>query len=197
MKCSVWIISTQDGGRTSPRYYSILLWRSCGTTSVSLYVELDEIYNLACPASPVHYQFDPVKPPRRLCMVALTCSGSPNASKAKILQASTSEVYGDPQVHLNRKPTGAMSIPLGCGRVMTKGNAVRKPCFLTTTASIRSKSKWRVFLIRTGRICIPRMDASSAISSCRPCREDLTVYGNGNKRAVSVMSTTSLMGSSR
>ena len=75
-----------------------------------------------------------------------------------------------------------MSIPSGCGRVMMKGNAVRKPCFLTTTASTSSKLKWRAFLIRTGRICIPRMGASSAISSCRPCgEEDLTVYGNGGQ----------------
>ena len=65
----------------------------------SLYVEVDEIYNLACPASPVHYQFDPVQTTKTSVVGAVNMLGLAKRTKAKILQASTSEVYGDPEVH--------------------------------------------------------------------------------------------------
>jgi UDP-glucuronate decarboxylase len=64
-----------------------------------LYVEVDEIYNLACPASPVHYQFDPVQTAKTSVVGAINMLGLAKRTKAKILQASTSEVYGDPEVH--------------------------------------------------------------------------------------------------
>lgn len=64
-----------------------------------LYVEVDEIYNLACPASPVHYQFDPVQTTKTSVIGAINMLGLAKRTKAKILQASTSEVYGDPDVH--------------------------------------------------------------------------------------------------
>ena len=64
-----------------------------------LYVEVDEIYNLACPASPVHYQFDPVQTTKTSVMGAINMLGLAKRTKAKVLQASTSEVYGDPEVH--------------------------------------------------------------------------------------------------
>lgn len=64
-----------------------------------LYVEVDEIYNLACPASPVHYQFDPVQTTKTSVLGAVNMLGLAKRTKAKILQASTSEVYGDPEVH--------------------------------------------------------------------------------------------------
>lgn len=64
-----------------------------------LYVEVDEIYNLACPASPVHYQFDPVQTTKTSVHGAINMLGLAKRTKAKILQASTSEVYGDPEVH--------------------------------------------------------------------------------------------------
>ncbi len=64
-----------------------------------LYLEADEIYNLACPASPVHYQFDPVQTTKTCVLGAVNMLGLANRLKIKILQASTSEVYGDPQVH--------------------------------------------------------------------------------------------------
>lgn len=64
-----------------------------------LYVEVDEIYNLACPASPVHYQFDPVQTTKTSVVGAINMLGLAKRTKAKILQASTSEVYGDPEVH--------------------------------------------------------------------------------------------------
>ena len=64
-----------------------------------LYVEIDEIYNLACPASPVHYQFDPVQTTKTSVMGAINVLGIAKRVKAKVFQASTSEVYGDPTVH--------------------------------------------------------------------------------------------------
>src|SRR5882762_7465063 len=64
-----------------------------------LYVEVDEIYNLACPASPIHYQFDPVQTTKTSVHGAINMLGLAKRVKAKILQASTSEVYGDPEVH--------------------------------------------------------------------------------------------------
>ena len=64
-----------------------------------LYVEVDEIYNLACPASPIHYQLDPVQTTKTSVIGAINMLGLAKRVKAKILQASTSEVYGDPEVH--------------------------------------------------------------------------------------------------
>ena len=63
------------------------------------YCEVDEIYNLACPASPIHYQYNPIKTVKTSVMGAINMLGLAKRVKAKILQASTSEVYGDPQVH--------------------------------------------------------------------------------------------------
>ena len=64
-----------------------------------LYIEVDEIYNLACPASPVHYQFDPVQTTKTSVHGAINMLGLAKRLKARIFQASTSEVYGDPQIH--------------------------------------------------------------------------------------------------
>ncbi|KKP80508.1 MAG: NAD-dependent epimerase/dehydratase, partial [Candidatus Moranbacteria bacterium GW2011_GWF1_35_5] len=64
-----------------------------------LYVEVDQIYNLACPASPIHYQFDPVQTTKTSVHGAINMLGLAKRTRARILQASTSEVYGDPEVH--------------------------------------------------------------------------------------------------
>ena len=71
-----------------------------------LYLEADEIYNLACPASPVHYQYDPVQTTKTSIHGAINMLGLAKRIKAKIFQASTSEVYGDPQIHPRLKITG-------------------------------------------------------------------------------------------
>lgn len=73
-----------------------------------LYVEVDEIYNLACPASPIHYQFDPVQTTKTSVHGSINMLGLAKRVKAKILQASTSEVYGDPSVH-HQTDTGEKS----------------------------------------------------------------------------------------
>src|ERR1700679_438041 len=78
-----------------------------------LYVEADEIYNLACPASPVHYQFDPVQTTKTSVHGAINMLGLAKRVKAKILQASTSEVYGDPDVHTQPESYWGRVNPIG------------------------------------------------------------------------------------
>ncbi len=71
--------------------------------TLPLYVEVDEIYNLACPASPIHYQWDPVQTTKTSIHGAINMLGLAKRTKARILQASTSEVYGDPEIHPQRE----------------------------------------------------------------------------------------------
>ena len=97
-----------------------------------LYVEVDEIYNLACPASPVHYQFDPVQTTKTSVHGAINMLGLAKRIKAKIFHASTSEVYGDPKVH---PQPGAMPILSAYVHVMMRANAAQKPCFLIIIAN--------------------------------------------------------------
>lgn len=77
-----------------------------------LYVEVEELYNLACPASPIHYQFDPVQTTKMSVLGAINMLGVVKRTKAKIFQASTSEVYGDPTVHLQTENCGGNVNPL-------------------------------------------------------------------------------------
>ena len=100
-----------------------------------LYVEVDEIYNLACPASPIHYQFDPVQTTKTSAHGAINMLGLAKRLKAKIFQASTSEVFGDPEVHPQDSPMSAPSIRSGPGPVMTRASAAPRPCSSITTAS--------------------------------------------------------------
>ncbi len=123
-----------------------------------LYVEVDEVYNLACPASPVHYQFDPVQTTKTSVHGSINMLGLAKRVKAKILQASTSEVYGDPMVHPQPESYWGHVNPIGRRACYDEGNAVRKPSFLTITASMGSASKWRAFSTPMGHACIPMTD---------------------------------------
>lgn len=100
-----------------------------------LYVEVDEIYNLACPASPAHYQFDPVQTLKTSVHGSINILGLAKRVKAKIFQASTSEVYGDPTVHPSPRATGAMSIRWERGHATMRASAPPRPCFPITGAS--------------------------------------------------------------
>jgi UDP-glucuronate decarboxylase len=91
-----------------------------------LYVEVDKIYNLACPASPVHYQFDPVQTTKTSVIGAINMLGLAKRTKARILQASTSEVYGDPSVHPSPRGTGATSTRSARAAATTKASAARR-----------------------------------------------------------------------
>ena len=102
-----------------------------------LYVEIDEIYNLACPASPIHYQFDPVQTTKTSVHGAINMLGLAKRVRATIFQASTSEVYGDPEVHpAARNPTGATSTRSGFGAAMTRASAAPKRCSSTITGNM-------------------------------------------------------------
>ena len=90
------------------------------------YAEVDEIYNLACPASPVHYQYNPIKTMKTSFYGAMNMLGLAKRTKAKILQASTSEVYGDPAVHPQVEGYWATSIPSASARATTRANAPPK-----------------------------------------------------------------------
>ena len=101
-----------------------------------LYIEVDQIYNLACPASPVHYQYNPIKTIKTSVMGAMNMLGLAKRVHARILQASTSEVYGNPQVHPQPEAywgTVTRSAPVPA---MTRGNGLQKLCFLIITGNI-------------------------------------------------------------
>lgn len=99
-----------------------------------LYVEVDRIYNLACPASPVHYQHDPVQTTKTSVHGAINMLGLAKRVKARILQASTSEVYGDPEIHPQLETYWCVN-PVASVVAMTKGSVVRRHCFSIIGAS--------------------------------------------------------------
>jgi|TARA_B110000967_G_scaffold121785_1_gene124382 UDP-glucuronate decarboxylase len=94
-----------------------------------LYVEVDEIYNLACPASPIHYQYDPVQTTKTSVHGAINMLGLAKRTNAKILQASTSEVYGDPQVHPQREDYWGHVNPIGIRSCYDEGKRCAETLF--------------------------------------------------------------------
>ena len=132
-----------------------------------LYVEVDRIFNLACPASPVHYQHDPVQTTKTSVHGAINMLGLAKRVKARILQASTSEVYGDPEVHPQTEDYWGRVNPIGVAVAMTKASAAPRRCSLTTSASTGSRSRSPASSTLTGRGCIRTTVAWSATSSCR------------------------------
>ncbi|MEJ2640464.1 MAG: SDR family oxidoreductase [Desulfosarcinaceae bacterium] len=94
-----------------------------------LYVEVDEIYNLACPASPIHYQFDPVQTTKTSVHGAINMLGLAKRTKAKIFQASTSEVYGDPQVHPQTEAYWGHVNPIGYRACYDEGKRCAETLF--------------------------------------------------------------------
>src|SRR3981081_1559136 len=103
-----------------------------------LYVEVDKIYNLACPASPIHYQFDPVQTTKTSVHGAINMLGLAKRVKAKILQASTSEVYGDPTVHPQIEEYWGNVNPVGPRSCYDQSQRwAAKPVFVFTTQANR------------------------------------------------------------
>jgi len=94
-----------------------------------LFVEVDEIYNLACPASPIHYQFDPVQTTKTSVIGAINMLGLAKRTKAKILQASTSEVYGDPKVHPQKEEYWGNVNPVGLRSCYDEGKRCAETLF--------------------------------------------------------------------
>jgi len=118
-----------------------------------LYVEVDEIYNLACPASPVHYQFDPVQTTKTSVHGAINMLGLAKRVKAKILQASTSEVYGDPEVHPQTESYWGHVNPIGIRSCYDEG----KRCAETLFFDYHRQHKLRIKVARIFNTYGPRM----------------------------------------
>ncbi len=147
-----------------------------------LYVEADEIYNLACPASPIHYQFDPVQTTKTSVHGAINMLGLAKRVKAKIFQASTSEVYGDPQVHPQREDYWGHVNPISFRSCYDEG----KRCAETLFFDYYRQHKLRIKVARIFNSFGPRMHPSDGrvvsnfiIQALRG--ESITIYGDGSQ----------------
>ncbi|MEM0326378.1 MAG: UDP-glucuronic acid decarboxylase family protein, partial [Desulfurococcaceae archaeon] len=147
-----------------------------------LYVEVDEIYNLACPASPIHYQRDPVQTTKTSVHGAINMLGLAKRLKAKILQASTSEVYGDPQVHPQPESYWGNVNPIGPRSCYDEG----KRCAETLFFDYHRQHRLRIKVARIFNTYGPRMhpDDGRVVSNfvLQALRgEPITVYGDGSQ----------------
>ncbi|TIS92214.1 MAG: NAD-dependent epimerase/dehydratase family protein [Mesorhizobium sp.] len=147
-----------------------------------LYVEVDEIYNLACPASPVHYQFDPVQTTKTSVHGAINMLGLAKRVRAKILQASTSEVYGDPEIHPQTEDYWGRVNPIGPRSCYDEG----KRCAETLFFDYWRQHKLRIKVARIFNTYGPRMrpDDGRVISNFivqALQNQPITVYGTGEQ----------------
>lgn len=145
-------------------------------------VEVDEIYNLACPASPVHYQYNPIKTVKTSVMGAINMLGLAKRVKAKILQASTSEVYGDPEQHPQKEAYWGHVNPIGPRACYDEG----KRCAETLFVNYHQQNDVRIKIIRIFNTYGPRMHpndgrvVSNFIVQALQGK-DITIYGDGKQ----------------
>ncbi len=147
-----------------------------------LFVEVDEIYNLACPASPVHYQFDPVQTTKTSVVGAVNMLGLAKRTRAKILQASTSEIYGDPTVHPQPESYWGHVNPLGPRACYDEG----KRCAETLFLDYHRQHGVRIKVARIFNTYGPRMhpEDGRVVSNFIVQAlngEDITLYGEGTQ----------------
>jgi UDP-glucuronate decarboxylase len=147
-----------------------------------LYVEVDELYNLACPASPVHYQFDPVQTTKTSVIGAINMLGLAKRVKARILQASTSEVYGDPTVHPQTEAYRGNVNPLGPRACYDEG----KRCAETLFFDYHRQHALDVKVVRIFNTYGPRMHPNDGrvvsnfiVQALR--HADIALYGDGSQ----------------
>ena len=145
-----------------------------------LFIETDEIYNLACPASPVHYQYNPVKTVKTSVLGAIHMLGLAKRVKAKILQASTSEVYGDPDVHPQTEDYRGNVNPIGPRACYDEG----KRCAETLFFDYHRQNRVNIRVVRIFNTYGPRMhpDDGRVVSNFIMAalqNRDITVYGDG------------------
>ncbi len=146
------------------------------------FVEVDEIYNLACPASPVHYQYNPIKTVKTSVMGAINMLGLAKRIKAKVLQASTSEVYGDPEKHPQREDYWGHVNPIGTRACYDEG----KRCAETLFVNYHQQNNVRIKIIRIFNTYGPRMHpndgrvVSNFIVQALQGK-DITIYGDGKQ----------------
>src|SRR6266496_3191624 len=147
-----------------------------------LYVEVDEIYNLACPASPIHYQFDPVQTTKTSVHGAINMLGLAKRTKAKILQASTSEVYGDPDVHPQTEEYWGRVNPIGMRSCYDEG----KRCAETLFFDYRRQHGLGIKVARIFNTYGPRMHPNDGrvVSNFvvqALTNQPITIYGDGSQ----------------
>ncbi|HCB12348.1 MAG TPA: NAD-dependent dehydratase [Gammaproteobacteria bacterium] len=147
-----------------------------------LYVEVDEIFNLACPASPIHYQFDPVQTTKTSVHGAINMLGLAKRLKARILQASTSEVYGDPEVHPQREDYWGRVNPNGIRACYDEG----KRCAETLFFDYRRQHGLKIKVARIFNTYGPRMHphdgrvvSNFIVQALR--NEPITLFGDGSQ----------------
>lgn len=147
-----------------------------------LYVEVDQIYNLACPASPVHYQHDPVQTTKTSVHGAINMLGLAKRTKARILQASTSEVYGDPDVHPQPESYWGRVNPIGPRSCYDEG----KRCAETLFFDYHRQHALEIKVVRIFNTYGPRMHPNDGrvvsnfiVQALKG--EDITIYGNGQQ----------------
>jgi UDP-glucuronate decarboxylase len=145
-----------------------------------LYVEVDEIYNLACPASPIYYQLDPVQTTKTSVMGAINMLGLAKRTKAKILQASTSEVYGDPEIHPQPESYRGSVNPIGIRACYDEG----KRCAETLFFDYYRQHNVNIKVMRIFNTYGPRMNpydgrviSNFIVQALKGT--DITIYGDG------------------
>jgi UDP-glucuronate decarboxylase len=147
-----------------------------------LYVEVDEIYNLACPASPIHYQFDPVQTTKTSVIGAINMLGLAKRVKAKIFQSSTSEVYGDPTVHPQKEEYRGNVNPIGPRACYDEGKRAAETLFF----DYHRQHRLRIRVARIFNTYGPRMHPNDGrvvsnfiVQALKG--EPITLYGDGSQ----------------
>lgn len=150
--------------------------------TMPFFIEVDEIYNLACPASPVHYQYNPIKTIKTSVMGAVNMLGLAKRIRAKILQASTSEVYGDPTVHPQSEDYWGHVNPIGPRACYDEGKRCAEALFI----NYHRQNNVRIKIMRIFNTYGPNMHPNDGrvvsnfiVQALR--NEDITIYGDGSQ----------------
>jgi UDP-glucuronate decarboxylase len=150
--------------------------------TMPFFIEVDEIYNLACPASPIHYQYNAIKTVKTSVMGAINMLGLAKRIKAKILQASTSEVYGDPDVHPQPETYWGHVNPIGPRACYDEGKRAAETLFV----NYHKQNNVRIKIIRIFNTYGPRMHPNDGrvvsnfiVQALKG--EDITIYGDGTQ----------------
>jgi UDP-glucuronate decarboxylase len=150
--------------------------------TMPFFIEVDEIYNLACPASPIHYQYNAIKTVKTSVMGAINMLGLAKRIKAKILQASTSEVYGDPDVHPQPESYWGHVNPIGPRACYDEGKRAAETLFV----NYHKQNNVRIKIIRIFNTYGPRMHPNDGrvvsnfiVQALR--NDDITIYGDGTQ----------------
>ncbi len=146
------------------------------------YIEVDEIYNLACPASPIHYQYNPIKTIKTSVMGAINMLGLAKRIRAKVLQASTSEIYGDPKEHPQKETYWGHVNPVGARSCYDEG----KRCAETLFMDYHNQNGVKIKIVRIFNTYGPRMHPSDGrvvsnfiVQALK--NVDITIYGDGSQ----------------